>query len=130
MSLRTKLSCNISIFFCIFTWPHHTNNYLKKFQLHNTVISAKCIIKILKFTPNLFFFFSFFFSQLFILYDSLVEPSLKEINSITSSAVNMCTCAYLLVSYIICNYKYQLIGVDLCTNVYVVFSLLKFLIHF
>nr|XP_022315271.1 putative sodium-coupled neutral amino acid transporter 10 isoform X2 [Crassostrea virginica] len=46
--------------------------------------------------------FSFAFgcqTQLFILYDALPEPSLKEISSIVSSAVNMCTVAYLLVGF-------------------------------
>lgn len=46
--------------------------------------------------------FSFAFgcqTQLFILYDALPEPSLKEISSIVSSAVNMCMVAYLLVGF-------------------------------
>ncbi|XP_076075555.1 solute carrier family 38 member 10-like [Mytilus galloprovincialis] len=46
--------------------------------------------------------FSFAFgcqTQLFILYDSLVDPSLTGMNSIVGSAVNMCTCAYLLVGF-------------------------------
>ena len=52
----------------------------------------------LSFMP-IYSYFPFCCSQLFFLYDSLVEPSLKGMTSITSSAVNMCTCAYLLVSY-------------------------------
>ncbi|KAJ8318147.1 hypothetical protein KUTeg_003238 [Tegillarca granosa] len=46
--------------------------------------------------------FSFAFgcqTQLFILYDALAEPSLKAMNSIVGSAVNMCTVAYLLVGF-------------------------------
>ncbi|XP_061181707.1 putative sodium-coupled neutral amino acid transporter 10 [Saccostrea echinata] len=46
--------------------------------------------------------FSFAFgcqTQLFILYDALPEPSLKEISAIVGSAVNMCTVAYLLVGF-------------------------------
>ncbi|KAL4240015.1 hypothetical protein ACF0H5_000810 [Mactra antiquata] len=46
--------------------------------------------------------FSFAFgcqTQLFITYDALAEPSLKRINSIVGSAVNMCTVSYLLVGF-------------------------------
>ncbi|KAL5018444.1 hypothetical protein ScPMuIL_004166 [Solemya velum] len=46
--------------------------------------------------------FSFAFgcqTQLFILYDALPEPSVKHVNSIVSSAVNMCAVAYLLVGF-------------------------------
>ncbi|XP_045211537.2 putative sodium-coupled neutral amino acid transporter 10 [Mercenaria mercenaria] len=46
--------------------------------------------------------FSFAFgcqTQLFIVYDALADPSLKRINGIVSSAVNMCTVSYLLVGF-------------------------------
>ncbi|XP_071107762.1 solute carrier family 38 member 10-like isoform X2 [Haliotis cracherodii] len=38
-------------------------------------------------------------TQLFLLYDSLPEPTLKSINGVTSSAVNLCAVAYLLVGF-------------------------------
>ena len=38
------------------------------------------------------------FRQLFVMYDALPEPSLKMMNSIVSSAVNICTAVYLCVS--------------------------------
>lgn len=46
--------------------------------------------------------FSFAFgcqTQLFLLYDSMIDPSLKGINSIVGSAVHMCTVSYLLVGF-------------------------------
>ncbi|XP_060595911.1 putative sodium-coupled neutral amino acid transporter 10 isoform X2 [Ruditapes philippinarum] len=46
--------------------------------------------------------FSFAFgcqTQLFIVYDALADPSLKRINGIVGSAVNMCTVSYLLVGF-------------------------------
>ncbi|XP_046572857.1 putative sodium-coupled neutral amino acid transporter 10 isoform X1 [Haliotis rubra] len=46
--------------------------------------------------------FSFSFgcqTQLFLLYDALPEPTLKSINGVTSSAVNLCAVAYLLVGF-------------------------------
>lgn len=46
--------------------------------------------------------FSFAFgcqTQMFIVYDALAEPSLKRMNNIVSSAVNMCAVAYLLVGF-------------------------------
>ncbi|ESP04030.1 hypothetical protein LOTGIDRAFT_109866 [Lottia gigantea] len=46
--------------------------------------------------------FSFSFgcqTQLFILYDALPEPSLKTVNGITSSAINLCAVAYLLMGF-------------------------------
>ncbi|XP_046572862.1 putative sodium-coupled neutral amino acid transporter 10 isoform X5 [Haliotis rubra] len=38
-------------------------------------------------------------TQLFLLYDALPEPTLKSINGVTSSAVNLCAVAYLLVGF-------------------------------
>ncbi|XP_050391956.1 putative sodium-coupled neutral amino acid transporter 10 [Patella vulgata] len=38
-------------------------------------------------------------TQLFVLYDALPEPSLKAVNGITSSAVNLCAVAYLLMGF-------------------------------
>lgn len=50
--------------------------------------------------------------QLFILYDALAEPSLKAMNSIVGSAVNMCTVAYLLVRYcVILNYLLKIYSI-------------------
>ncbi|XP_060064162.1 putative sodium-coupled neutral amino acid transporter 10 [Ylistrum balloti] len=46
--------------------------------------------------------FSFAFgcqTQLFIMYDNLPEPSLKSVNNIVQSAVNMCTVSYLLTGF-------------------------------
>ncbi|XP_033738972.1 putative sodium-coupled neutral amino acid transporter 10 isoform X2 [Pecten maximus] len=46
--------------------------------------------------------FSFAFgcqTQLFIMYDNLPEPSLKSVNNIVQSAVNMCTITYLLTGF-------------------------------
>ncbi|XP_012937797.1 putative sodium-coupled neutral amino acid transporter 10 isoform X2 [Aplysia californica] len=38
-------------------------------------------------------------TQLFLVYDALPEPSLKAINGVISSAVNLCAVAYLLVGF-------------------------------
>ncbi|RUS71088.1 hypothetical protein EGW08_021149 [Elysia chlorotica] len=38
-------------------------------------------------------------TQLFLLYDALPDPSLKAINGVISSAVNLCAVAYLLVGF-------------------------------
>ena len=43
---------------------------------------------------------------MFIVYDALAEPSLKRMNNIVGSAVNMCAVAYLLVGSFQLKYMY------------------------
>ena len=44
---------------------------------------------------------SLYFSQLFVMYDALADPSVKRIGDITKNAIGMCASVYLCVSIVL-----------------------------
>ena len=78
----------------VFSCQYKCRNFKTYFPIYsNLKINKKMFIHVLRYLLQI----CCYFRQLFIVYDALAEPSLKRINNIVGTAVNMCTLCYLLV---------------------------------